>query len=304
MSILQDALDRSNNRLPRQPTATPRRTGFWLLIAAVALTTAGVSVAVTWWIMQPSTQSAAEHSGLPKIQESNSPSQPLNAQQQMQAQPQPQPQPQPRVRLAGRVTLPEQQPLRESRPQPPTQAEQVEQSQPYRQSEPVSPQSNGYTLADGSLVLGAKPSEQQQQQLQQSANQASVGTSQNPQVNDETALIAALEAALADVEKERALEKPMVDPQLDPLPKDAPQATDIPKPSQLPQAFQDRIPRFNISAHIYAAKPQDRWLSVDGVELQQGDRIQGALRVVEIRPQDVVLELDGTEFRVDALAGW
>ncbi|MBV7314273.1 general secretion pathway protein GspB [Shewanella sp. NIFS-20-20] len=112
-------------------------------------------------------------------------------------------------------------------------------------------------------------------------------------------LLAAFEAALKQVEYEQSVTHEVSQGSLNPIPTDS--TTDIPKFGQLPYALQVQVPEFSIVAHVYASSPEKRWLNVDGVELQEGDSIQGKLKIIEIRPRDVVLELEGTPFRVPAI---
>lgn len=112
-------------------------------------------------------------------------------------------------------------------------------------------------------------------------------------------LVAAFEAALKEIEKDNALAKPVTEPKLDPIPEAKPDV--LPKYGQLPAGVQLQVPEFNILAHVYASDPNNRWLNVDGAELQQGDMIAGKLTIVEIRPRDVVLEVGGTQFKVPAI---
>jgi general secretion pathway protein B len=114
-----------------------------------------------------------------------------------------------------------------------------------------------------------------------------------------THLVAAFEAALKEVEKSNAIATPVTEPKLDPIPESKPD--ELPKYGQLPGSVQLQVPEFNILAHVYASDPNNRWLNVDGAELQQGDMIAGKLTIVEIRPRDVVLEVAGTQFKVPAI---
>ncbi|MDN5370437.1 MAG: ral secretion pathway protein, partial [Shewanella sp.] len=52
---------------------------------------------------------------------------------------------------------------------------------------------------------------------------------------------------------------------------------------------------------MYATDPTKRWLNVDGKELQEGDKIKSKLKIIEIRPRDVVLDIQGTRFKVPAI---
>ncbi|MDB2386091.1 general secretion pathway protein GspB [Shewanella sp.] len=129
---------------------------------------------------------------------------------------------------------------------------------------------------------------------------AEVGLGTDSTVQDNNNLVAAFEAALKDVEREHALATPVSRPNLDPIPTVS-KSDSLPKYGQLPAGLQLQVPEFNINAHVYSSNPSNRWLNVDGQELQQGDKIQNKLTVVEIRPRDVVLSIEGTEFKVPAI---
>lgn len=156
-----------------------------------------------------------------------------------------------------------------------------------------------YQVDSAAHDLGMTKS-QVQQQPEQAQNQA------QPQVEEETRnyqsegnLLAAFEAALKEVEVNRSVATPVTQKSLDPIP--TPKQDTLPSYGQLPAGLQLQVPEFNINAHVYSSDPNNRWLNVDGAELQQGDSIGGKLEIVEIRPRDVVLAIQGTEFKVPAI---
>ncbi|WP_299492359.1 general secretion pathway protein GspB [uncultured Shewanella sp.] len=137
-------------------------------------------------------------------------------------------------------------------------------------------------------------------------------TEQAPTSEENALLIATLQKELRQVEREHAQ---AADVQLSASTSTEPSAqasskppaytfaessTQVPKYGQLPTAVQLQVPEFNINGHVYSSNVDKRWLNVDGVELQQGDLIQGKLKIIEIRPQDVVLEISGNKFSVPA----
>ena len=146
-----------------------------------------------------------------------------------------------------------------------------------------------------------------EQQSQQRPSTNSKSTSANNTVSssdDSTAdnsnnLMAAFEAALKEVEYENSANTPVTEEKLDPIP--TPKKDEIPSYGQLPASVQLQVPEFNIQAHVYSSAAENRWLNVDGKELQEGDSIKGKLKVIEIRPRDVVLEIEGEKFKVPAI---
>ncbi|WP_153915308.1 general secretion pathway protein GspB [Shewanella sp. TC10] len=134
-----------------------------------------------------------------------------------------------------------------------------------------------------------------EQQSQQTPSQ----TSTNSNADNSNNLMAAFEAALKEVEYESSANAPVTEEKLDPIP--TPNKDDIPPYGQLPASVQLQVPEFNIQAHVYSSAAENRWLNVDGKELQEGDSIKGRLEIIEIRPRDVVLEIDGSRFKVPAI---
>ncbi|MCL1056836.1 general secretion pathway protein GspB [Shewanella gelidimarina] len=155
------------------------------------------------------------------------------------------------------------------------------------------------------IILGANANQRGQDMLASLQYEvdlaaADVGLDSKPKPQNDNNLVAAFEAALKDIERENAFATPVTQPALDPIPT-TPKTDSIPKYGQLPAGLQLQVPEFSINAHVYSSVEDNRWLNVDGAELQQGDKIQGKLTIVEIRPRDVVLSIQGTEFKVPAI---
>lgn len=156
------------------------------------------------------------------------------------------------------------------------------------------------------IVLGAKANrrglaelEALRLQVNAAAEDVDFASVKAPSIKEQSNLIAAFETALKDVEYEQSANQQVTSAKLDPIPR--PSNQQIPKYGDLPASVQLQVPEFNINAHVYSTEPSNRWLSVDGVELQQGDMIKNKLTIVEIRPRDIVLEIDGEQFRVPAI---
>lgn len=155
------------------------------------------------------------------------------------------------------------------------------------------------------IILGANANQRGQDMLASLQYEvdlaaADVGLDRQAKPQNDNNLVAAFEAALKEVERENSVATPVTQPDLDPIPT-TPKSDAIPKYGQLPAGLQLQVPEFNINAHVYSSVADNRWLNVDGKELQQGDMIQGKLTVVEIRPRDVVLSIEGTKFKVPAI---
>jgi hypothetical protein len=81
---------------------------------------------------------------------------------------------------------------------------------------------------------------------------------------------------------------------------DAP-ALDI---NQLDDLLQRQLPSLRFEAHVYATDAKQRWIKVNGKDLQQGQWVTADIQVKEILPQYVVLQFNQTQFSVEALADW
>ncbi|GIU47887.1 general secretion pathway protein GspB [Shewanella sp. KT0246] len=135
---------------------------------------------------------------------------------------------------------------------------------------------------------------------EQQSQRAPIEPTNEPVVDNSNNLMAAFEAALKEVEYENSANAPVTAEKLDPIPT-TPKQDEIPPYGQLPASVQLQVPEFNIQAHVYSSAAENRWLNVDGKELQEGDTIKGKLEIIEIRPRDVVLEIDGSKFKVPAI---
>lgn len=156
------------------------------------------------------------------------------------------------------------------------------------------------------IILGANANERGlrelealQLQVSMAANEVDFDSVKQPVGQNDNNLTAAFAAALKEVEYEQSANYDVTPDELSPITKPKPQG--IPKYGDLPASVQLKVPEFNINAHVYSTDPNNRWLNVDGEELQQGDMIQGKLTIIEIRPRDVILEIDGQEFKVPAI---
>ncbi|MCU7974238.1 general secretion pathway protein GspB [Shewanella sp. SW36] len=159
------------------------------------------------------------------------------------------------------------------------------------------------TQAQQPMMLGANANESGLASLEALRQQVSaaaedVGLETNKS-RDEDKLVASFQNALKDVEYVNAAETNITEAKLDPIPKTA--VDEIPKYGQLPAGLQLQVPEFNIVAHVYSSDPAQRWLNVDGAELQEGDMIAGKLKIISIRPRDIVLDIQGTQFKVPAI---
>lgn len=79
---------------------------------------------------------------------------------------------------------------------------------------------------------------------------------------------------------------------------------DIQRIDQLPVRLMTTLPAMTFTAHMYASRPNDRWVRVNGVRLQEGDWIDNEVRILNIEAQRVILEYRDETFSMAALTDW
>ncbi|WP_105167092.1 general secretion pathway protein GspB [Pseudoalteromonas sp. T1lg23B] len=82
--------------------------------------------------------------------------------------------------------------------------------------------------------------------------------------------------------------------------KDSARATPV---ELLPNSLQQSLPTLRYQAHIYATDPEKRWIKLNNRELYEGDSI-GALKLLEITPEQALFDFDGYEFSMKAMQDW
>lgn len=95
--------------------------------------------------------------------------------------------------------------------------------------------------------------------------------------------------------------------QSDPLPRHqsvtehAAPARDI---QTLDELLKRQIPPLRFEAHIYASDPKQRWVKVNGKDLQEGQWVTADIQLKEITPQYVLLQTGRQMFSMEALTEW
>ena len=79
---------------------------------------------------------------------------------------------------------------------------------------------------------------------------------------------------------------------------------DISRVDQLPVRLLTRLPSMNFSAHMYASRPADRWVRVNGRQMGEGDWIADKVQIINIEAQRVVLSFEDELFTMAALTDW
>ena len=79
---------------------------------------------------------------------------------------------------------------------------------------------------------------------------------------------------------------------------------ELPRVDHLPVRLLTRLPTMNFSAHMYASRPADRWVRVNGRQIGEGDWIADRVQIVNIEAQRVVLAFEDEIFTMAALTDW
>ncbi|WP_026349238.1 general secretion pathway protein GspB [Arsukibacterium perlucidum] len=74
--------------------------------------------------------------------------------------------------------------------------------------------------------------------------------------------------------------------------------------SELPPTLQRQIPPLRFEAHVYATQSSQRWIKVNGKSLQEGQWVTADIRLKEITPQFVLLEMGSELFSMPALTDY
>ncbi len=74
--------------------------------------------------------------------------------------------------------------------------------------------------------------------------------------------------------------------------------------STLDSSMLRQIPPLRFDAHVYATSVSQRWVKVNGKTLQEGQWVTADIRIREITPQYVLLELGNQLFSMAALSEW
>lgn len=68
----------------------------------------------------------------------------------------------------------------------------------------------------------------------------------------------------------------------------------------LPDDVRERIGRLEISAHVYAPNPAERFVFLNGKVCRVGDRIGNEAVLVRITPEGIVIDYGAGQARLDA----
>ena len=111
----------------------------------------------------------------------------------------------------------------------------------------------------------------------------------------------------ADVSEELRNKFALALEQSDPMPRHQ-SVTSHAAPARDIQTLDDllkrQIPPLRFEAHIYASDPKQRWVKVNGKDLQEGQWVTADIQLKEITPQYVLLQTGRQMFSMEALTEW
>lgn len=73
-------------------------------------------------------------------------------------------------------------------------------------------------------------------------------------------------------------------------------SADLPRYDSLPPDLRQTLPSLHLDVHGYAAEPAQRFVVINLQRYRIGDSVAGGVKVVDIVPQGVILESNGTRF--------
>lgn len=81
-----------------------------------------------------------------------------------------------------------------------------------------------------------------------------------------------------------------------PAPPPAPAAPPVPQYYELPYNLRKDLPALNVTMHVYAATPAQRFILIDGERKGEGESLKDGLTVREIRNDGIIMEFRGQQF--------
>jgi general secretion pathway protein B len=82
-------------------------------------------------------------------------------------------------------------------------------------------------------------------------------------------------------------------------PENLPTKKGIPELNDLPYEIRNNLPNLTINVFSYAHQPEDRFVIIDMVKYKTGQLIKDSVKLMEIRPDSILLHYGDETFRVD-----
>ncbi|MDV7104545.1 general secretion pathway protein GspB [Vibrio sp. TH_r3] len=68
--------------------------------------------------------------------------------------------------------------------------------------------------------------------------------------------------------------------------------------------FKGHLPAMNLQTHMYSSRAQGRWVKINGVELYEGDWLDGNIQLLTITPRYITIRFEGDIIEIPALYEW
>jgi len=118
---------------------------------------------------------------------------------------------------------------------------------------------------------------------------ARVATEKNQTIDNDSLLAQRFNQVLTEMDNE----------QQQPVSKLHPQALTL-----YPQWYQDLVPPLEFTEHIYSSEGNDSRVRVNNQIVKEGELIDSRMRIVKIKPQQVIIQLQQRQFSLPALSSW
>ncbi len=70
------------------------------------------------------------------------------------------------------------------------------------------------------------------------------------------------------------------------------------------EQFNGRLPAMDFQTHVYASNVKKRWIKMNGVEYQEGDRMPDGVELESITPRTVIVKFEHQTIEIPALYTW
>ncbi|NVK55679.1 MAG: general secretion pathway protein GspB [Alteromonadaceae bacterium] len=177
----------------------------------------------------------------------------------------------------------------EPQPQSVTESQSLLSADKPQNSQGVAATTAGEVVSQPSQTADTMP---------QTSEQASNGRGSEEDVAVSPELMARFNKVMADLEQEEERGEPLNNNTVVNI------HDDIQRVDQLPARLLTRLPTMDFSAHMYASRPADRWVRVNGLDKSEGDWINDKVQIVNIEAQRVILRFEGEVFAMSALTDW
>lgn len=173
--------------------------------------------------------------------------------------------------------------------------------------------SESTNVAGGSIVplasseSGARTSEESELSLAQPEVQPGV-SNENTALQSDSDLLQGLDLSELPPDLALKLESIMGEQQSAPEPMDSRPAgqrgSQVIELETHTNSLSGVLPKLDLQTHMYSSSETKRWVKVNGQEVAQGDWIGQDIKLLEIKPQSVIIEFNQQKIEIPALYEW